>query len=148
MNYSSNPKKRYELFLKATQLDVIIEKLDACLQQVTIAKAKYKAQQRQHENYVEAQKKAHEKLNQFKSMEPLKVRNCFIFLHSIFILIHSQSIKFIEIVYCHVFLKKKSDMFIELKILFIERNKSIQMRASMVICGQRRRIHTECKHRI
>ncbi|XP_055325596.1 structural maintenance of chromosomes protein 6 [Sitodiplosis mosellana] len=68
----SNPKKRYELFLKATQLDVIIEKLDGCLQQVNTAKAKFKSQQRQHVNYLEAQKKAHEKLNQFKSMEPLK----------------------------------------------------------------------------
>lgn len=79
MNYSSNPKKRYELFLKATQLDVIIEKLNASSQQVSIANAKCKAQQRQHANYVEAQKKAHEKLNQFKSMEPLKVSNCCIF---------------------------------------------------------------------
>lgn len=70
---SSNPKKRYELFLKATQLDVIIEKLDGCLKQVDVAKNKFKSQQRQHVNYLEMQKKAHEKLNQFKSMEPLKV---------------------------------------------------------------------------
>lgn len=70
---SSNPKKRYELFLKATQLDVIIEKLDGCLHQTNTAKIKYKAQQRQHDNYTEIQKKAHEKLKQFQSMEPLKV---------------------------------------------------------------------------
>lgn len=70
---SSNPKKRYELFLKATQLDVIIEKLDASMQQVIFAKTEYKAQQKQHHNYLEIQKKAHEKLNQFRSMEPLKV---------------------------------------------------------------------------
>lgn len=70
---SSNPKKRYELFLKATQLDVIIEKLNACLQQTNAAKAKYMTQKRKYLNMQEIQKKAHDKLNQFKSMEPLKV---------------------------------------------------------------------------
>lgn len=70
---SSNPKKRYELFLKATQLDVIIEKLNGCLQQTNTAKVKYMTQKRQYMSLKEIQKKAHDKLNQFKSMEPLKV---------------------------------------------------------------------------
>lgn len=70
---SSNPKKRYELFLKATQLDVIIEKLNGCLQQTNTAKVKYMTQKRQYMGLKEIQKKAHDKLNQFKSMEPLKV---------------------------------------------------------------------------
>lgn len=77
---SSNPKKRYELFLKATQLDVIIEKLNSCLHQTTAAKAKYMAQKKQNNNLRDIQKKAHEKLNQFKSMEPLKVRMVLIWL--------------------------------------------------------------------
>ncbi|XP_031633548.1 structural maintenance of chromosomes protein 6 [Contarinia nasturtii] len=68
----SNPKKRYELFLKATQLDVTIEKLNGCLQQLQTAKGKYKLLLKTHENYEDIQKKAHTKLEQFKSMEPLK----------------------------------------------------------------------------
>lgn len=79
---SSNPKKRYELFLKATQMDVIIEKLNGCLQQIDISKAKFKLQQKQHYKLLEIQKKAQEKLNQFKSMEPLKV-NTKCLIHSI-----------------------------------------------------------------
>lgn len=71
--FSSNPKKRYELFLKATQLDVIIEKLNDCLTQTNLARGAFKTQARQHQNNLEIQKKAHEKLNQFRSMEPLKV---------------------------------------------------------------------------
>lgn len=71
--FSSNPKKRYQLFLKATQLDVIIEKLDQATVQINVAKTKYKAQQRQHGILLDEQKKAQEKLNQFKSMEPLRV---------------------------------------------------------------------------
>lgn len=59
--------------MKATQLDVIIEKLDGSLHQTNVARIKYKAQQRQHDNFVQMQKKAHEKLEQFRSMEPLKV---------------------------------------------------------------------------
>lgn len=71
--FSSNPKKRFELFYKATQLDVIIEKLDQATHQFSVAKTKFFAQRRLHANNVEEQKKAHEKLNQFQSMEPLKV---------------------------------------------------------------------------
>lgn len=72
LTFSSNPKKRYELFLKATQLDVIIEKLNGCLQIAQVSKAKFKDQQRKLRDAKEVQRKANEKLNQFKSMEPLK----------------------------------------------------------------------------
>lgn len=74
-NNSSNPKKRYELFLKATQLDIIIEKLDECQRDIEKARTSYrshlKATQALEEKFTEIVKK----VAQFQSMEPLKVRH-------------------------------------------------------------------------
>lgn len=59
--------------MKATQLDVVIEKLNGCIQQLSNAKTKYDAQQKLQESLELTKRKAEQKLNQFRSMEPLKV---------------------------------------------------------------------------
>lgn len=70
---SSNPKKRYELFLKATQLDIIIEKLDECTHAIEKGKAYYRSHQIACQALQEKKTEIDKKVSQFQSMEPLKV---------------------------------------------------------------------------
>lgn len=70
---SSDPKKRFQLFLKATQMDVIIEKLDACSHQNVKAKAQLELQMKVSESLKEAKEKAERKYLQFESVERFKV---------------------------------------------------------------------------
>lgn len=70
---SSDPKKRFQLFLKATQMDVILEKLEACSKQISKAKAQLQLQVKVSETLKEAKEKAERKFMQFQSVERFKV---------------------------------------------------------------------------
>lgn len=80
--YSSDPRKRYELFLKATQMDVIIEKLNLCSDQIVKARAQLDLQVKLTEMLKNKRDDAQKKLEQFQSVASLKVisqvkQNCF-----------------------------------------------------------------------
>lgn len=77
---------QYQLFLKATQLDVIIERLNDCVETLKSSKIKSRTQMQSHEKLVKQQEEIDQKIEQFRSMEPLRV--CSI----IFVLLSSSNI--------------------------------------------------------
>lgn len=71
--HSSNPKKRYQLFQKATQMDVILEKLGACTQQMQKSREQLEFQKKTAAQLKKCLDAAEEKHLQFQSIERLKV---------------------------------------------------------------------------
>lgn len=65
---------QYQLFLKATQLDVIIARLNDCVDTLKCSKIKFHSQTQSHEKLVQQQEDIEHKIEQFRSMEPLRVR--------------------------------------------------------------------------
>lgn len=72
---SSDPKKRFELFLKATQMDVIIEKLNMCNEHILKAKSQMDMQSKLAESLKKKRDEALKKLERFQSVANLRVRN-------------------------------------------------------------------------
>lgn len=70
---------QYQLFLKATQLDVIIERLNDCVETLKSSKIKSRTQMQSHEKLVKQQEEIEQKIEQFRSMEPLRVCSIIIF---------------------------------------------------------------------
>lgn len=68
---------QYKLFMKATQLDIIIERLNDCVVQLKQSRVKYEGQKQSHEALVKEQEDIERKVEQFQSMEPLRVRHNF-----------------------------------------------------------------------
>lgn len=73
ISFSSNPAKRFELFLRATQMDVILHSVETCHKE----SLKFREELKYHEKLAEENKKemekAKEKFAQFQSMEVMKV---------------------------------------------------------------------------
>lgn len=70
---SSDPKKRFELFVKATQLEVITEKLNSCCHDYDIVKTKYEEHKNASEETQMKLKEAEKKFRLMKSMDKMKV---------------------------------------------------------------------------
>lgn len=71
--YSSNPKMQYQLFMKATQLDVITQRLDECILIIRSSKVKLQSHMQSHAALQKQQDAIDCKVKQFQSMEPLRV---------------------------------------------------------------------------
>lgn len=64
---------QYQLFMKATQLDVITQRLDDCVQTIRSSKTKLHSQVQAHAALQKQQEVIDRKVEQFQSMEPLRV---------------------------------------------------------------------------
>lgn len=64
---------QYKLFLKATQLDIIIERLNECISMLKQSKTKFDYHKQAHESLKKQQEEIERKKEQFQSMEPLRV---------------------------------------------------------------------------
>lgn len=72
--YSSDPRKRYQLFLKATQIDKIVDTLNSNAETYESAKQKL-IEYEQEVNVVQVRyEKLDEQVKAIKSLEPMKVR--------------------------------------------------------------------------
>jgi chromosome segregation ATPase len=73
VSFSSDPKKRYQLFLKATQIDAIIEKLNDCNEHYTSAKHQLEYQKKGIDQLKKDLAAIEDKYMKMKSVETLKV---------------------------------------------------------------------------
>ena len=71
----SDPKIRFKLFLKATQLDVIVEKLDSCVPKLKEAKYVHKQQLAVLQKLKETYEQTETMYNRLQSVQKIKV-NC------------------------------------------------------------------------
>lgn len=63
--------------MRATQMDIIIEKLNSCSEQIQKARDQLTIQAKLSEKLKKSQDEAEHKLKQFRSTEPLKVNHQF-----------------------------------------------------------------------
>lgn len=68
------PKKNYKLFLKATQLDVVQETLNQCLQQHRHLKYRLDCQREEHDKYIKDKTDLEKRYNELLSLQDLKVK--------------------------------------------------------------------------
>lgn len=73
IRYSSDPKKRYELFLKATQFDIIIEKLQSCSEHMKSTKGSLAAQQEISKDLKKKYDEAAMQISRLNSVNPIRV---------------------------------------------------------------------------
>lgn len=70
---SSDPKKRFQLFLKATQIETIMEKLNTCAVHVKNAKIELKYQRELAQAQEKALSETQHRYDQLQSVSMLKV---------------------------------------------------------------------------
>lgn len=73
--FSSDPKKRFQLFLKATQIETIMEKLNSCSVHVKNARIGLKHQRELLESYEKSFAETQERYDRLMSVEAIKVNN-------------------------------------------------------------------------
>lgn len=70
--HSMEPTKNYKLFLKATQLDVVQETLNQCLQQHNYLKYRLECQRDEYDRYLKDKSDLEKKYNELLSLKDLK----------------------------------------------------------------------------
>lgn len=68
------PQKNYNLFLKATQFDVVQETLNQCLQQHNYLKYRLDCQREEYDRYIQDKNELQQKYNDLLSLRDLKKR--------------------------------------------------------------------------